>query len=362
MPGKRQRRWWGLVLLGLAGLLGSSASSSGPDARGGGERDEHAAPYELGRDLFLHETFGGNGRTCATCHDPAGELTISPERVRQRYAADPDDPLFRPIDSNDGEGRDYSNLLNRALVRVTVPLHRRVWLADDPMRRSISVWRGVPGLANVALTAPYDQDGRAATLEDQAIGAIESHFEPTRAPRPRELSALARFEEELYYPLRLRALAPSGDGPVPETGFSIPLPSPEAVHGRAVFERHCGQCHAGDLEHRSADPAAPVFENVSVSERNLPGLPLLRLAFVLDDGTVRIVETPDPGRAAITGRIEDLNRFEIPQLRGLKHTAPYFHDNSAATIADMIDHYVIVLRLQINRQDKADLATFLELL
>ena len=29
----------------------------------------------------------------------------------------------------------------------------------------------------------------------------------------------------------------------------------------------------------------------------------------------------------------------MPQLRGIAHTAPYFHDNSAGTLLDVVDIY-----------------------
>lgn len=47
----------------------------------------------------------------------------------------------------------------------------------------------------------------------------------------------------------------------------------------------------------------------------------------------------DPGRAAITGDPADFEAFDVPQLRGIAHTAPYFHDHSHATLADVVDSY-----------------------
>ena len=37
---------------------------------------------------------------------------------------------------------------------------------------------------------------------------------------------------------------------------------------------------------------------------------------------------------------DDWNKFDIPGLRGISKTAPYFHNNSAATLEDMVDHYI----------------------
>ena len=47
----------------------------------------------------------------------------------------------------------------------------------------------------------------------------------------------------------------------------------------------------------------------------------------------------DPGRAAITGDPADFEAFDVPQLRGIANTAPYFHDNSAETLRDAVDLY-----------------------
>jgi mono/diheme cytochrome c family protein len=53
--------------------------------------DPGAALVERGRKLFLEETFGGNGRTCATCHPSANNFTLDPAFIAALPA---DDPLF----------------------------------------------------------------------------------------------------------------------------------------------------------------------------------------------------------------------------------------------------------------------------
>ena len=37
---------------------------------------------------------------------------------------------------------------------------------------------------------------------------------------------------------------------------------------------------------------------------------------------------------------DDWNKFDMPGLRGISHTAPYFHNNSAATLEEVVDHYI----------------------
>ena len=55
----------------------------------------------------------------------------------------------------------------------------------------------------------------------------------------------------------------------------------------------------------------------------------------------------DPGRALLTGfagvgppAADDWNKLDVPGLRGIGNTAPYFHNNSADTLEEVLDHYV----------------------
>jgi cytochrome c peroxidase len=344
----------------LAGTLGAPFLKGESGGRAFDD-DNPSADGSLGRRIFFQETFGGNGRTCGTCHQPENEFALSPDAVRAIHDRDPRDPLFRPIDSDDGSGRDYTSLLQHALVRVVVPLADNVSLVSDPAKRTIVVRRAVPSIVNVALTAPYQQDGRALTLQEQARAAVRNHLEPVRDPNPRELAALARFESEVFEPQRLKEARDVPSAVSPPRGFSMPVSSPAALQGRDVFRRSCERCHGGETASIAGSQGRP-FSDVSVSEANRLQLPLLRLAFRGSDGSVTIVESPDPGRAAITGALGDLNAFDTPPLRGIKHTAPYFHDNSAATLKDVIDHYNQFLGTNISFRDRDALIAFLETL
>jgi cytochrome c peroxidase len=68
------------------------------------------------------------------------------------------------------------------------------------------------------------------------------------------------------------------------------------------------------------------------------------------------------------GSFENFGAFKIPQLRGVRHTAPYFHDNSAKTLEDVAAHYtrffsVVTLGfVQLTPQDEADMVAFMKLL
>ena len=41
----------------------------------------------------------------------------------------------------------------------------------------------------------------------------------------------------------------------------------------------------------------------------------------------------------LTGQPADLGVMDNTQLRGISRTAPYFHNNSAATLEEVLDHY-----------------------
>ena len=64
----------------------------------------------------------------------------------------------------------------------------------------------------------------------------------------------------------------------------------------------------------------------------------------LADGTTQTFTTSDPGRLLLTGQLADLGVMDVTQLRGISRTAPYFHNNSAATLEEVLDHYEAFFR------------------
>jgi cytochrome c peroxidase len=79
--------------------------------------------------------------------------------------------------------------------------------------------------------------------------------------------------------------------------------------------------------------------------------------------TGKVKQTTDLGRAAVTGKFNDLNKFKPPVLRGLAARAPYFHNGSAATLRDVVTAYEDAgFQFGFTEQDKDDLAAFLQTL
>src|SRR5687767_15847750 len=93
----------------LVSALAASVQSTPGDAK---DQDPHVAN---GRQLFEHETFGGNGRTCLTCHS-RDTGTVSPEDAQRRFAKEPADPLFLADGSDDGLGNGVTRMLSDATI------------------------------------------------------------------------------------------------------------------------------------------------------------------------------------------------------------------------------------------------------
>lgn len=372
-------------IIGLMYLAAMVTSAQGPAA------DFSRAPN--GRRLFERETFGGNGRTCQTCHtEETG--TVSPQDARRRFRMDRHDPLFVHDGSDDGLGHGVRRMLTDATVLVTVPLAANVTLVDDPGARTVTLRRAIPSTLNTPALDPVLQlDGRQPTLESQATGAILEHAQG-RAPTFAEVHAIAEFQ-------KTRAFFSSHDlwrfargGPAPQ------LPqgrTPSERRGRRFFEDVppnpadglkaglCSHCHSGPLMNTTNEfaaafipspapvPAGQRFISVGVSEFNAAGNPARVFVFNAGQPDELRLTSPDPGRALITGIVDDptlehVNAFKISPLRGIRHTAPYFHDNSAKTLAEVMAHYATFFRMAsgglilLTPQDGRDIVAFMKLL
>ena len=103
----------------------------------------------------------------------------------------------------------------------------------------------------------------------------------------------------------------------------------------------------------------PIDIGLSDASRRTADMPLYTFR---NNATGETIQSTDPGRALITGRFADINKFKGPILRGLAMRAPYFHNGSAATLEDAITFYDVRFGLGLSAQEKADLAAFLKAL
>ena len=350
-----------------------------------------------GRRLFERETFNGNGRTCSSCHTSATG-TISPIDAQKRFKANPKDPLFLHDGSDDGQGHGATRMLSDATVLVEIPLPANVRLADDPAVRSVVVRRGIPSTLNTpALDRVLMLDGRQPDLESQAASAIAGHAQAQRVPTEWEVRSIRNFEtsDAFFSSPALRDFARGGVTP------QLPPGRTDAEkRGRRFFEdvadladlKHgaCAACHSGPMLNETNEllyqvakvPVHSRFQSVRVSELNEARNPVHEFVFTNVDGTTSRLASPDPGRALITGigkesgQFDNVNAFKIPTLWGVSQTAPYFHDNSARTLEDVVAHYNKFFEVAsdldgpgpqpalivLTAQDQVDIVAYLKLL
>lgn len=347
------------------------------------EASSQAGNPQRGKLVFERKTFDGNGRTCLTCHGSATG-TVSPEEAQARFAINPQDSLFLHDGSDDGQGNGVTRMLADATIRVSIPLPENVSLSDDPEARSVVLHRGIPTTLNTpALDKVLMLDGRQPDLQSQALGAVEDHYQSKTVPSQKNLLDLAAFElsESFFSSKELRKFALGGDAPKLPQGKTA-----SEKRGRLFFEDVaitspnqkaglCAACHSGPMLNESSKlfpllPPGTRFTSVLVSEFNAAGNPVRNFTFRNSDGTTTDISSPDLGRALITGNLNDVNAFKIPSLWGIRHTAPYFHDNSAKTLEDLVKHYALFFKfvtdpsapIILNDQDIADIVAYMKLL
>lgn len=310
-----------LALLAAAAMDTVAAGSAGRDAVWRSIFQREAVPpgsepaqerIRLGHDLFRDPRLsGGEDLACASCHDPDRAFTDGRTR---------------------GRARDGSDLK-----------------------------RNVPHLYNLAWGSRFFWDGRAPTLEAQVRGPLLARDEmagdfgqasqrltadPAMASRfaaafPSSpiiseetiVAALAAYERSLVSPLTRFDRWVAGD----EAALS-----PGELQGFRLFtgKAGCVACHGGWR--------------------------------FTDDGFHDIgLKGSDPGRGAVEGGVPGLAEFKTPGLRELAHTAPYMHDGSKRTLAEVLDHYAgglekrpslaqnIVRDLVLGETERAALIAFL---
>jgi len=229
--------------------------------------------------------------------------------------------------------------------------------------------RNTPSAMNMGSRNVFFWDGRAATLEEQALFPIRDPNEMNlpvsvavarlrNSPRYRLLfysvfrqyptaknlgAALAAFEKTLE------------TGATPNDRWLNDEPggmTEQQIRGRTVFrgKGKCFDCHF------TPDFTGDEFRSIG-----------------LFDG----LKHNDSGRYHITHDVADLGKFKVPGLRNVALTAPYMHDGSMKTLREVIDYYdnphavlpagmnrdtLLRQPLRLTEGEKADLEAFLHAL
>jgi len=273
-----------------------------------------AAKISLGRQLYFDKRLSvDNSVSCASCHDP-------------------------------GKG----------------------WTDGVPYSAGVGGRRGrrnSPTVLNAAYHAFQFWDGRAGSLEEQALAPITNQIEmamPSLLILEQKLEAIAGYREQFHDVFRTpvkaeniaRAIAAfertvlAGAAPYDrfKAGDKLAL-SESAQRGLKLFfnKAHCAACHVGPTFTDNA------FHNIGVGMRN---------------------PDPDRGRNVVSNLLGDLGTFKTPSLRDVSRTAPYMHDGSVKTLQAVVDFYDAggyknrqldeeIYPLKLTAREKQDLITFL---
>jgi len=286
------------------------------------------ARVALGRMLFFDPVLSGNQRmACATCHNPAHGFR---------------DPRGFSIGS-DGRPRP----------------------------------RRTPSVANLAYARALFADGRAGSLEEQALepmltkaemaGNVEDMKARLNANAGyRELFERAFPGQPIDLPLIIQAIAAYertlvvNDTPYDRwaRGDHTAL-SAAAKRGWALFNGKgvCAECHP-----------APLFGSDDLDPIGTPDR----------DAAGRLVRGSDPGLARLTGSQDDFGAFRAPALRTAVAAGPYMHNGAFGTLEDVVDFYdkggavglglsvphqdAAVRKLHLTAQERRDLVEFLRAL
>lgn len=226
--------------------------------------------------------------------------------------------------------------------------------------------RNVPTIYAAAGATEQFWDGRAASLEAQALGPITDPLEMDAKLE----DVVRRLTAHPYYPQKFKeafGTEVNADGiaralasferalktaPSPYERFLLgdqQALTPQQQLGMTVFNSArggCVSCHSGsDLTNRQ-------FHNTGVGSRGA---------------------APDWGRFGVTGEERDRGRFKTPTLRNVAMSAPYMHNGSLASLEAVVEFYdrggesnanldPAIQPLGLSGEEKAALVTFLHAL
>ncbi len=260
--------------------------------------------------------------------------------------------------------------------------------------------RNAPSLANVGYLPQLTWGNpHIRNLEFQALVPLFGDDPNEMGSTGRENEIFARLQADPYYVQGFPAAFPEHSGidlftitralgAFERTLISVNSPydrykywgdeagmSPAAKRGEQVFFGHrfeCYHCHSGIL----------FTDNLQTSRSPVPETGNHNNGLYNIDGKGGYPPR-GTGFFELTGNAADMGRFRTPSLRNVAVTAPYFHDGSAATLRDVVDHYAsagrtiaegpyagngaanpfkdpMLVGFKASEQEIADLVTFLE--
>lgn len=342
-----------------------------------------------------------NGTACSSCHRPQFNFLLPPTPISQNLP--PGDPLITNRVAENGDDPLGPGIFDTlGLVGQRVNRFNPIRPETDPYRQIFS-WRKTQTIINMAFGYGLLTDGRGREPIEQSRGATFTHTQNTDKRfddlvNP-SLPHIAAYMQTEIRPPELAALLNPSD-PNYANLVANPYATVNATtklqkKGQAVFDASCTGCHNmpnvfTNRDHLNGPPLNfPLLYghtfDIGVAQKNKHQLEFRRydvatgtripivLPLVKEDGsTVNLTVVDDIGAAAATGRFEDLHRFKVPQLRVISQLGPYFHDNSAATLDEVVDYFNSddynnskdgkLYPIHLNKQERKALLAFLNVL
>lgn len=299
-----------------------------------GEVDPQLA--ELGKMLFFDVYLSGDAAiSCATCHDPTKGWGDG-QPLSKAY---PGSEYFR----------NSKTLLNAAYARYFYWDGRLSGKDRETLVRD-----------SITETHFLNMDGRLMLERLKQVPEYDKRFKKILGGEPsfgRTLKAIGAF---------LTTVVSTG------TPFDQGKLSESAARGRELFEGKAGcvRCHSGPYFSDAKAHATGVPENPDVLEN--PMRHITMRSFYKFMGVPNFEnEKTDVGFYTVTKTETDRGKFLTPTLRELVHTAPYMHNGTIGTLAQVVDFYdagagearnksPLLRPLGLTAEEKADLIAFLE--
>ncbi|CAM2064383.1 C-type cytochrome [Sulfidibacter corallicola] len=192
--------------------------------------------------------------------------------------------------------------------------------------------RNTPHLYNLAWNVLFFWDGRAASLEDQALGPIEAEGEMNMNLD----DLIPRLQKVPEYVEAFRKAFPAEQGRIDKHTLAAAIAGFERtlISDDSPFDRYL----EGDAQAMSeeAKRGLALFKGKAkcINCHNGPNL--------TDNGfhNIGVGDGKDPGRGSILAGVTTQGAFKTPGLRNVVLTAPYMHDGSVGSLEAVVRHYV----------------------
>jgi len=204
------------------------------------------------------------------------------------------------------------------------------WAEHTPTSTGISKQVGArnsPTVINAAYATSQFWDGRAPSLEAQALGPIENPIEMGH-----KLDDLVpQLDKISDYHNRFESVFHTG---VTKEGMAKAIAAFErtVLSGDSAYDRF----KAGDDNALTAAQkrGMKTFETAGCADCHAP--PTFSTYDFHNAGVGMDKPKPDEGRKTVTKKDADFGAFRVPSLRDVAQTAPYFHDGSAKTLEEAV--------------------------